>query len=130
MLLVEVDPVCFQASQAILDGPHDVATRCTLQSIGVVHRHGKLCGENDVLAPLTKDLSEAGFRSASLAIDVGGVEQRDAEIDGAMDDLARRFEIDAAAEVIAAEANAADAQAGPAEIADLHHIPLKTPGSC
>ena len=50
-------------------------------------------------------------------IDVGGVEQRDAEIERLVDHLARRLEIDAATEVVAAETDRRHAQARCAEIA-------------
>ena len=53
-------------------------------------------------------------------IDVGGIEQRDAEVDRLVDHLARGFEIGALAEIVAAEADGGNAQAGAAEIANLH----------
>ena len=57
-------------------------------------------------------------------IDVGGVEQRDAEVDRLVDHLARRLEIGALAEIVAAEADGGNAQAGAAEIANLHGLIL------
>ena len=59
------------------------------------------------------------FGTAALAIGIGGVEQRDAEIERLVDHLAGRLEIDAAAEVVAAETDRRHAQAGCAEIADF-----------
>ena len=55
-----------------------------------------------------------------LGIDVGGVEQRDAEVDRLVDHLARGFQIGALAEIVAAEPDRGHAQAGAAEIAILH----------
>src|SRR5262249_3838637 len=58
----------------------------------------------------------------NAAMDVGGTEQLDAEIERAMDHLARGFEIRALAEIVAAETDRRDAQAGGAEIANLHKL--------
>ena len=65
-------------------------------------------------------VAEHGLGAAHAGIDVGGVEQGDAEVDRLVDHLARGLEIDALAEIVAAEADGGNAQAGAAEIANLH----------
>ena len=57
---------------------------------------------------------------ALAAIDIGGVEQGDAGVDRLVHHPARGVEIDAAAEIVAAEADLGDTQPGAAEVADLH----------
>src|SRR5215207_11066810 len=78
------------------------------------------------LRALAEDLAEEALRAAALAIDVGGVEERDAEVERLVDDLAGRLEVDAAAEVVAAETDERHPKARRSEIALLHPI-LLTP---
>ena len=75
---------------------HDVAPRRALLHAGVVHRHAELGGEHDVLALVAEHLAHRGLRAAAIAVDVGGVEQRDAEVDRLVDHLARAFDIERA----------------------------------
>jgi hypothetical protein len=63
---------------------------------------------------------EHGLGAAHAGIDVGGVEQGDAEVDRLVDHLARGFQIGALAKIVAAEADGGNAQAGAAEVANLH----------
>jgi hypothetical protein len=60
--------------------------------------------------------------SASVAVDVGGVEQRDAGIERRVHDLAGLVLVEAAAEIVAAEADRGDFQVGGAERAKLHEV--------
>src|SRR6185312_419279 len=76
--------------------------------------------QHDVLAAVAEDLAEDRLGAAHVRVNVGGVEQRDAEIDRLVDHLARGFEVDAHAEIVAADADCGDAQAGAAEIANFH----------
>ena len=69
---------------------------------------------------------EEAFRVAAVAVDVGGVEQRDARVERAMHDALRRLEVDAAAEVVAAEADQRDAQARAADVAQFHYVSLRS----
>ena len=71
-------------------------------------------------AVVAEDLAHHRFGPAAVAVGVGGVEQRDAEIERLVDHRARGVDVDAAAEVVAAEADGRDAQAGLAEIANFH----------
>lgn len=101
--LVQVDPVGAQASQAILERGHDPSPRATLPFAPVVHRHAELGSEHDVLAPVTKHLAHAGLEAATLAVGVGRVEQRDAEIQRPVDHRPRGFKVDPPAKVVASE---------------------------
>ncbi len=125
MLLVEVDVVGLQALQAGLDGGEDIAARRTLLLAAVVHRLAELGGEHDILATLAEHVPQHGFRAAAPCVDVGGVEQRDPEVDGFVDDLARGLGVGALAEIVAADADGGDAQAGAAEITNIHDMILE-----
>ena len=118
--LVEVDPVGLHPLQRGFDGLDDIAPRAALLHAGIVHVHAELAGEHDVLAAGAEQFAERQLRAAAIAVHVGGVEQGDAVLDRGVDDLARRFQVYPAAEIIAAEADERDAQAGAAEIAELH----------
>ena len=120
--LIQVDPVGAQAAQTVLDGGHDVAAGAALFHADVVHRIAELGGQDDVFAAVAEHLTHRGFGTATLAIGVGGVEQSDAEIDGFVDDGAGRLEVDAAAEIVAAEADGGHEQAGRAQISDFHRL--------
>src|SRR5271166_4697843 len=117
--LIQIDPVGAQPAQAVLHLAHDVAARSADLHAFIVHRHAELGGEYDPLAVVAEDLAQACLRSAALAIGIGGVEQRDAEIKRLVDHLAGRLEVDAAAEIVAAQTDHRHAQTGCAEIADF-----------
>jgi hypothetical protein len=102
VLLVEIDVVGLQPPQAGLDGRHDIAPRRALFGAVVAHRFGKFRRQHDVLAPVAEYLSKHRLRTAHARIDVGGIEQRDAEVDRLVDHLARGFEVGALAEIVAA----------------------------
>src|SRR6185437_8470826 len=99
---------------------HDVAARRPLLGAVLRHRLGVFRCQHDVLAPVAEDSAQHGLRAAHVGIDVGGIEQRDAEVERLVDHLARGLEVDALAEIVAADADRGDAQAGAAEIANLH----------
>src|SRR4051812_27805024 len=103
MQLIKVDPIGVEPLQARFDHAHDVAPRRTLELAGVVHRPAELSCEHDVLALAAEDSSEPLFRAALVAVTVGGIDQVDAEVDRLVHDAAGRREIDAAAEIVAAE---------------------------
>jgi hypothetical protein len=69
---------------------------------------------------VAEHLAQHRLGAAHPGIDIGGVEQRDAEVDRLVDHLARGFEVGALAEIVAAKADSGNAQAGAAEIANLH----------
>src|SRR5205823_8337052 len=69
--------------------------------------------------------------AARVAIGVGFVKQGDPEIERLVHHLLRRCEIDPATEIVAAEANRRDEQAGPAESSLFHRRALSpAPGAC
>src|SRR6185436_11985727 len=76
----------------------------------------------DAVAARAEDFAELGLRAAAVAVDVGGVEQRDAEIERAVDHPARGVD-GKRAEVVAAEADDRDLDARIAELA-LFHVPI------
>jgi len=98
-----------------------------LRGAGVVHRHAEFGREHDVLAPVAEALAQILLGAAALAVDIRGVEQRDAEIERPVHDLARRRKIEPAAEIVATQPDQRDLQAGSAEISYLHARPLFTP---
>ena len=120
MLLVEIDVVGLQPLQARLDRGHDVAARGALLGAVVAIGLEYFVASTMSLRRSPSTVAEHGLRAAHARIDVGGVEQRDAEVDRLVDHLARGFEIGALAEIVAAEADGGNAQAGAAEIANLH----------
>ena len=82
VLLVEVDPVGFEALEAGLDLGHDVAPRGALEPAGAVHRPGEFGRQHDVLAAVAEDLAETGLGiAARVAIGIGLVKKGDAEIE-------------------------------------------------
>src|SRR5258705_13214346 len=108
-----------QSLQAGLDRCHDVAARCANKPACLVHRHSEFGGEDQVIAPMTHYLTEKGFRTA-LAVDVGRIDHRDAEVENFMQDLARSLKIHADAEIVATEPNQRHAQARCPELSILH----------
>src|SRR5262249_519910 len=85
-----------------------------------VHGHAEFGGEDDVFSARAEDLAHHGFGDAVAAVDVGGVEESDAGVEGFVDDFAGTVEIDVPAEIIAAEADEGNLQAGFSEIAFFH----------
>ena len=75
-----------------------------------MHVHPELGGQHDLVAPAAEHLAEELLAGAGAAVDVGGVEEGDALVERGVDDGAGAFEVDAAAEVVAAEADDRDVQ--------------------
>src|SRR5215831_11345297 len=120
MQLVKIDPIGTQPLQARLDRVHDIAPRRPLELAGLIHRHAELAREHDRFALLAENASEALLRAAFVAVAVGGVDQVDAELDRFAYNPARRRKIDAAAEVVSAEADDGHFKRGAAELALFH----------
>ena len=116
MDLVEVDVVGLQTREASLAGGDDVAAAGAAH-VGVVVRHRavELRGEDDAvaLAVALERLAGEGF-AAAARIDVGGVDEVDATLDGAVDDGAGVVELGTHPEHHRAEAEVADVDAGAA----------------
>ena len=68
---------------------------------------------------MTHYLTEKSFRTA-LAVNVGRINHRYAEVEGFMQDLARCFKIDADAKIVAAKPNQRHAQARYSEMTNFH----------
>jgi len=125
VLLVEVDPVGLEPSEARLDLGYDVMARGALKAAAGIHRPREFGRQHDVLAAVAEDLAKAALGAAArITVSVGLVEERDAEVERLVDDLAGRREIDTAAEIVAAEPDHRDPQAGFSEISLLHPFQL------
>ena len=91
----------------------DVVARAA-RALAVAHVHPELGREHDLVAAPWR----TSPRNSSLtpaAVDVGGVEERDALRDRGVDTARVPAEVDAASEVVAAEADDGDLEAGVAE---------------
>jgi hypothetical protein len=109
VVLVQVDHVDLEALERRLDRLADVglrSARARLGTVGALHVHPELGGDDDLVATALQDLTEVRLALAALgSVDVGGVEEVDPGVDCGVDDRARAVEVDAAAEVVAAESN-------------------------
>ena len=76
----------------------------------VAHLLAELRREHHVAAASTKRAAEQLFAPAVVAVDVGGVEERDAGVERGVDHCARCRLVDPAAEVVAAEAHHTDGE--------------------
>ena len=130
MLIVEVDDVDAQAPERLLERPaHRVRA-----TVGGILSDAELGGEHDVLTTAARErLADLDLR---IAVDLGGVEEVDAQVQGAMDERDGGGVVaDAAAVDIGdAEAHAAESDCGDrgpltAERALLHVMQLgRAPG--
>ncbi len=132
MQLIEVDVVGLQPAQARLDGPPDVepAGLCAGRR-AVAHVTGlvaELRRQHERVPTAPKGLAHQLLRPALPAVDVGGVEQRDASIDRRVQDGPGGVEVEPAAEVVAAEADDGDGETGPAEWSVAHAVSLPDHG--
>src|SRR3954447_10468594 len=119
--LVEVDVVGPQAAERVLDLRHDPAPRAALVVDLVAHLAVELRGEDDVVAAAFEGLAD-DLLVLALAVDVRGVDEVDACVERGVDDLDRVVVVRVAprAEHHRAEAQRADLDAGPTEVAVLH----------
>src|ERR1700730_10636819 len=125
MHLIKVDPVGPEPSEARVDRAHDIATGRAFEHFPRIHGDAELSRQHNIVAARAEDLAEALLGStemtaAETAIDVGDIEQGDAEIERLVHDLARRLQIDAPAEIVAAEPDDRDLQAGSTQVALPH----------
>ena len=120
MQLVDVDPVGLEPLEARFNRLRDVTARRALHQTGIVHRVAEFRREHDVLAPRAEKLAEADFRAALVAVDIGGVEEGDAEIERLVDHRARGIGVDAQPEVIAAQPDGGELERRVAELALFH----------
>ena len=119
--LVEVDVVGAQPAQRVLDLAHDPAAGPAAVVGLVAHRHEELGGQDDVVAAALQGLADDLLGHAA-GVDVGGVDEVDPGVEGAVDDP------DGVGAVVVAprpehhraQAQRADRYAGPAEHSVLH----------
>ena len=80
----------------------------------------ELRGEHDAVATPLERLAEQVLAAAAVAVDVRGVEERDAHLERGVHDRARALLVDARAEVVAAEPDDGDVGTAGAERAGPH----------
>jgi hypothetical protein len=90
----------------------------------VPHGHAELGRQHDPVAASAKRISEQALALARPAVAVGGVEERDADVDGGVDDRLRPGLVEATAEVVAAEAD--DAHLERSELTHAHATTVST----
>jgi hypothetical protein len=133
--LVEVDVIGLEAAEAGVDGVHDVAAGgADVVAAGAGAAEG-LGGDDDLSAgdvQVFEGLTEGLFAFA-LGVDIGGIEEVDADVDGGLDELVGSGLVDgadgaeeasAAVEGHGAKTERGDEEAGVAEGLILHGIPL------
>ena len=120
MELVEIDPIGAEAAKAGFRGGHNVSAGGAAHSARFVHDHAELSREDNILPARSEALAQHGFRAALVAVNVGGIEQRDAEIERLRDDATRALQIGSAAEIVAAQADERNFKRRFAERAVLH----------
>ena len=101
--LVEVDVVGAKSPQAVLDRLHDVAARRPALDVDVVHLPSELGREHDVAPARAEHFAELRFRAAAVAVRIRGVEKRHALVERTMHDAPRGFDVEARAEIVAAQ---------------------------
>ena len=123
--LVEVDVVGAQPAQGRFHRPYHVAPAAPgtpVRPVGAVHVAAELGGDQDVRTPAVglQRGAEELLGAALVAVDVRGVEQRDAVIDGRVYHRSGPGGVDLAAEVVAADTHDRDGKARGAEPAVAH----------
>ena len=107
--LQQVDAIGAEPAQASLRGGDDRRSARAFRELAAV-AHPELGGDDDVVAPIAEGPSEQ-FLAAAFAVHVGGVEQRDASVDGRIDHRLGGLVVHAPAEVVATEPDQRDRQA-------------------
>ena len=83
--LVEVDVVDTEAAQAVVEGGDQPAAGAALVVALVAHRHERLGGEHDVVAP-SGDGGADHLLGLAAAVHVGRIDQVDPGVEGGVDD--------------------------------------------
>src|SRR5690606_24050531 len=121
MQVIEVDAIGPEPAQAGLDRTHEVVARAASRVRTRAGREVRLRGEHDVVALAAHETPE-DLLGASLVVDVGGVEEVDASVEGGTPDLARRGLVGVTAERHRAERDARDLDPGLAEETEHHRV--------
>ena len=126
---VHVDHVGLQPPERVLDGVADVVGRAARPGPAVVQVHAELGREHDLVASALEHLADE-LLAPGVAVAVGGVEERDAFRDGAVEHGSRALQVEAAAELVAAEPDDGDLDAAVPERAsfDVGHDPILSRG--
>ena len=119
VVLVEVDPVGLQPAQRGLDRLADVGAGAA-SGLAVAEVVAELRREHDPVAPPGERAADDLLAAALVAVDVRGVEERDARVERGVDHRARGLLVDPAAEVVAAEPDDGHLEVGAAEAARAH----------
>src|SRR5205085_5854638 len=119
VVLVEVDVLHAQPTQRRVDRLADVRPRAAC-SRAVPHVAAELRREQDAVAPALEHAPEQLLTAPAVAVDVGGVEEADALVERRVDDRTRLLQADAAADVVAAEADDGDLRPAFTEPARTH----------
>jgi hypothetical protein len=116
--LVEVDPVRPEPTQAVLDGEHDPAARAAAAVRVGAHRRGELRREHDAVAAAGDCLADDLLGLAG-GVHIRRLDEVDAGVERRMDDprAVGGVAVRPGAEVHAAEAERADADARASEVA-------------
>lgn len=91
MDLLQVDVVGLKALEAGVNGVHDVAAGCAYVVSAGAYAAVNLGGDDDVFAGNVKvfeGLAESSF-GAAFGIDIGGIEEVDASVEGGLYELVR-----------------------------------------
>ena len=102
---VKIDPVGLQPLQGGFAGFDDVAAGTAQLAAGVIHASAELGDQHDVLAPLPENFAQHGFGAAPAAIDIGAIEEVDAQIKRFVDEVAGVFEVKQPSDIVAAQAD-------------------------
>jgi len=97
--VVEVDVIGPEPLERAVDRATDVRSRPIARPVAPA----ELRRENDLVATALEDLAKEALAPASVAVDLRGVEERDTDVDGRVDDRPRGRDVEAPAEVVAAQ---------------------------
>ena len=117
MVVVEVDAIGPEPVERRPDRAAHVVGRAVR---ALAHVVTELRRQHDTVASALQQLAEEALAAAAVAVDVGRVEERDARVEGRVDDLARPLEVDPAAEVVAPEADSGDDEVRAVELLAEH----------
>ena len=126
VVLVEVDPVGLEPPQRCFDRLADVGAR-TAGRLAVAEVVAELRREDDLVAPPAERAADDLLAAAPVAVDVRGVEERDAHVERRVDHRARGLLVGPATEVVAAETDDGHLEIGAAEPTRAHCDTLEKP---
>jgi len=111
MELVQIDVVRLQPPQAGFGGFDDVPPRGATLVGRFAHGHGEFRGDDHVVAATAEAFADE-FLGLAQAVHVGGVEQRNALLERAIEDSTRLVEVDPSAKVVGTQADLRNQEPG------------------